>query len=77
MGVIMADQIGETELRDTFLARLKERLTDWFTYSGEDDISYLSIIPVGEPFIIKKVNLAPMLPSATIILHMDTLCLAQ
>lgn len=45
MGVIMADQIGETELRDTFLARLKERLTDWFTYSGEDDISYFIYNP--------------------------------
>lgn len=40
MGVLMADQLGETELRDIFLERLKERLVDWFTYSGPDDISY-------------------------------------
>lgn len=45
MGVIMADQIGETELRDIFLARLKERLVDWFTYSGKADISYLVYNP--------------------------------
>ncbi len=40
MGVLMADQLGETELRDIFLKRLKERLVDWFTYDGEDDVSY-------------------------------------
>ena len=40
MGVLMADQIGETELRDTFLARIKKILINWFTYDGKDDISY-------------------------------------
>lgn len=40
MGVLMADQIGETELRDTFLARIKKILVNWFTYDGKDDISY-------------------------------------
>lgn len=40
MGVLMADQLGETELRDTFLKRLKERLVDWFTYDGANDVSY-------------------------------------
>lgn len=41
MGVLMADQIGDTELRDLFTSRLRERYEDWFTYSGEDDVSYL------------------------------------
>lgn len=40
MGVLMADQLGETEMRDEFLSRLKERLVDWFTYDGEGDVSY-------------------------------------
>ena len=40
MGVLMADQIGETELRDTFLKRMKKILVNWFTYDGKDDISY-------------------------------------
>ncbi len=42
MGVLMADQIGETEMRDEFLSRLKERLVDWFNYDGEGDVSYLN-----------------------------------
>ena len=40
MGVLMADQLGETQLRDTFLARIKEILVNWFTYDGPDDVSY-------------------------------------
>ncbi len=40
MGVLMADQLGETELRDTFLARIKTILTNWFHYDGADDVSY-------------------------------------
>ena len=40
MGVLMADQLGETELRDVFLARIKTILLNWFTYDGEGDVSY-------------------------------------
>ena len=40
MGVLMADQIGATDLRDTFLKRMKKILVNWFTYDGKDDISY-------------------------------------
>ncbi|MCR5836754.1 MAG: discoidin domain-containing protein [Lachnospiraceae bacterium] len=40
MGVLMADQIGETELRDAFLKRIKKILVNWFTYDGPDDVSY-------------------------------------
>ena len=40
MGVIMADQIGNIELKEIFLQRLKARLVDWFTYDGKNDISY-------------------------------------
>ncbi len=40
MGVIMADQIGETELRDVFLQRIKTILVNWFTYDGPGDVSY-------------------------------------
>ncbi len=45
MGVLMADQIGETELRDVFLARIKKILVNWFTYDGKEDISYLIYNP--------------------------------
>lgn len=41
MGVLMADQLGETELRDEFLSRLKKILVNWFTYDGPDDVSFL------------------------------------
>ncbi|WP_310602689.1 discoidin domain-containing protein, partial [Anaerosporobacter sp.] len=40
MGVLMADQLGETELRDIFLARMKTILVNWFTYDGDDDVSF-------------------------------------
>lgn len=40
MGVLMADQLGETELRDIFLGRIKEILINWFTYDGEGDVSF-------------------------------------
>lgn len=40
MGALMADQLGETELRDVFLARLKKILVNWFTYDGTDDVSF-------------------------------------
>lgn len=40
MGVLMADQLGETGLRDEFLGKIKTILENWFNYDGEDDISY-------------------------------------
>ena len=40
MGALMADQIGATDLRDTFLKRMKKILVNWFIYNGKDDISY-------------------------------------
>lgn len=40
MGVLMADQLGETEMRDIFIERLKARLVDWFNYDGEGDVSF-------------------------------------
>ncbi len=40
MGALMADQMGETQLRDIFLERIKTILVNWFTYDGEDDVSY-------------------------------------
>lgn len=45
MGVLMADQIGATDLRDTFLKRMKKILINWFTYDGKDDISYFIYNP--------------------------------
>ena len=41
MGALMADQLGETELRDEFLSRIKKILVNWFTYDGTDDVSFL------------------------------------
>lgn len=40
MGVLMAEQIGETELRDVYLERIKSILVNWFNYDGEGDVSY-------------------------------------
>ncbi len=38
---LMADQIGETKMRDQLLKDLKKIMVDWFTYSGGDDRCYL------------------------------------
>lgn len=38
---LMADQIGETGMRDQLLKDLKKIMVDWFTYSGGDDRCYL------------------------------------
>lgn len=40
MGVLMADQTGNAELRDIFLERLKKIMVNWFHYDGEDDKSF-------------------------------------
>lgn len=40
-GVIAADQIGETALRDSMIGKIKASLTDWFTYSGPNDARYI------------------------------------
>lgn len=38
MGVLAANEMGETAYRDKFLARMKTILTDWYTYTeGEPD----------------------------------------
>ena len=38
---LMADQIGETEMRDQLLKDLKKILVDWYTYNGDGDRCYL------------------------------------
>ncbi len=40
-GLIIADQIGNTLLKDEYIAKLKYLLTDWYTYSGTSDTKYL------------------------------------
>ncbi|WP_026508795.1 discoidin domain-containing protein [Butyrivibrio sp. MC2013] len=40
MGVLMADQLGDSGLRDVFLQRIKKILVNWFTYDGPGDVSY-------------------------------------
>ena len=40
-GIIIADQIGETDLKYTFISKLRYILTDWYTYSGSTDDKYL------------------------------------
>ncbi len=41
ISAVMADQLGENEIRDKLLKKLKSILEDWFTYSGGDDRCYL------------------------------------
>lgn len=41
ISALMADQIGETEIRDGLLKNLKKIMVDWFTYNGDGDRCYL------------------------------------
>jgi len=41
ISALMADQLGETEIREKLLKKLKSIMIDWFTYDGEDDDCYL------------------------------------
>ena len=41
ISALMADQLGETEIREKILKKLKSIMVDWFTYDGEDDDCYL------------------------------------
>lgn len=77
ISALMADQLGETEIREKLLKKLKSIMVDWFTYDGEDDDCYLIYNKDWEHFIILKVHLVPTQQSATTTLHMDTLCLVQ
>jgi endoglucanase Acf2 len=40
-GVMIADQLGLTELKETLLSKLKVQLVNWYTYGGNDDDRYL------------------------------------
>lgn len=41
ISVIMADQLGETEIKERLLAKLKSIMVDWFNYDGDGDTCYL------------------------------------
>ena len=41
ISAIMADQLGETEIKEKLLAKLKSIMIDWFNYDGEGDRCYL------------------------------------
>jgi endoglucanase Acf2 len=41
ISAIMADQLGETEIKEKLLAKLKSIMVDWFNYDGADDRCYL------------------------------------
>ncbi|MFQ9515747.1 MAG: discoidin domain-containing protein [Eubacterium sp.] len=41
MGVLMADQLGETELKEKYIKKLKSIFVDWYNYDGEGDSCYL------------------------------------
>jgi endoglucanase Acf2 len=40
-GLIISDQLGLTEYEATIKQRIRDLLTDWYTYSGTGDIRYL------------------------------------
>ncbi len=40
-GIIIADQLGETALRDSFIEKLKYVLEDWYTYTDTTDEKFL------------------------------------
>lgn len=41
ISIVMADQLGETEIKQKLLKKLKSIMEDWFTYDGGDDKCYL------------------------------------
>ncbi|WP_302626360.1 discoidin domain-containing protein [uncultured Eubacterium sp.] len=41
ISALMADQLGETEIKDKLLKKLKSIMVDWFNYDGGDDRCYL------------------------------------
>lgn len=41
ISAIMADQLGETEIKEQILSKLKSIMVDWFNYDGGDDRCYL------------------------------------
>ena len=45
MGLLAADQMGESEYMTLFISRLRNILDDWFTYSGKDDECFLYYDP--------------------------------
>jgi len=40
-GLIMADQLGETDLKQDFIEKLRYLLVDWYSYNGSTDDKYL------------------------------------
>jgi endoglucanase Acf2 len=40
-GIIIADQIGDEELKLSFVGKLRYLLSDWYTYSGSSDEKFL------------------------------------
>ncbi len=41
ISAVMADQLGETEIKQQLLKKLKSIFVDWFNYDGEGDTCYL------------------------------------
>ena len=40
-GLLIADQLGERDLKETFTLKLQQHLVDWFTYTNVNDERYL------------------------------------
>ena len=40
-GILIADQLGNQELKQTFIDKLKSHLIDWYTYESSSDSRYL------------------------------------
>ncbi len=75
MGVLMADQLGDTELRDEFLARIKKILVNWFTYDGKEDISYFIYDNNWGTLYYAQSEFGANASIVTTISHTDILCL--
>ncbi|MFR4318975.1 MAG: hypothetical protein ACLT2Z_05995 [Eubacterium sp.] len=77
ISALMADQLGETEIKEKLLKKLKSIMVDWFNYDGgmTDVTSFTT--KIGERYIIRIVPTAQTQLSVTTTLHMDTLCLVQ
>jgi endo-1,3(4)-beta-glucanase len=40
-GILIAEQLGLSQLKDTFLLKLQQHLVDWFTFTNTEDARYL------------------------------------
>ena len=77
ISVLMADQLGETEIKEKLLSKLKSIMEDWFNYDGGDDRCYFIYNKDWGTLYYQTVLSVLTQLSVTTTLHMGILCLVQ